>query len=43
MTNYNTQRELFPSNTIAGMFNFGPAELFAVEEKAERDAPKVEF
>jgi len=43
VTNYNTQRELFPSNTIAGMFNFGPAELFAVEEKAERDAPKVEF
>ena len=43
VTNYNTQRELFPSNTIAGMFNFGPAELYEVEEKAERDAPKVEF
>ena len=43
VTNYNTQRELFPSNTIAGIFNFGPAELYEVEEKAERDAPKVEF
>ena len=43
VTNYNTQRELFPSNMVAGMFNFGPAELFEVEEKAERDAPKVEF
>ena len=43
VTNYNTQRELFPSNMIAGMFNFNQAELFEVEEKAERDAPKVEF
>ena len=43
VTNYNTQRELFPSNMIAGMFNFKPAELFEVEEKAERTAPKVEF
>jgi len=41
--NYNTQRELFPSNMIAGMFNFNQAELYEVEEKAERDAPKVEF
>ena len=43
VTNYNTQRELFPSNMIAGMFNFNQAELYEVEEKAERDAPKVEF
>src|SRR5689334_1729029 len=25
---YNTDRERFPTNLIAGMFNFGPAELF---------------
>ncbi len=43
VTNYNTQRDLFPANMIAGMFNFNPARLFEIEEQAERDAPKVEF
>jgi LemA protein len=41
--NYNTQRESFPSNIIAGMFNFGAAELFQLENAAEREAPKVSF
>ena len=27
---YNTDREVFPSNIIAGIFNFGPAELFVI-------------
>lgn len=40
---YNTQREVFPTNIIAGMFNFGPAELFQVENAAEKEAPKVSF
>jgi LemA protein len=40
---YNTGREIFPTNLIAGMFNFGPAELFVVEKAAEREAPKVSF
>jgi LemA protein len=40
---YNTQREVFPSNLIAGMFNFGPAELFLVQKPEEREAPKVSF
>jgi len=40
---YNTQREVFPSNIIAGMFNFAPAELFVVEEPAQKEAPKVQF
>jgi len=40
---YNTQREVFPSNIVAGMFNFGPAELFKVEKAEEREAPKVSF
>jgi len=40
---YNTGREVFPSNLIAGMFNFGPAELFVVEKAEEREAPKVSF
>jgi LemA protein len=38
---YNTRRELFPSNIIAGMFNFGVAELFQIEEPAEKPVPKV--
>ncbi|MFW5925113.1 MAG: LemA family protein [Myxococcota bacterium] len=40
---YNTKRESFPTNLIAGMFNFGPAELFEIEAKEEREAPKVSF
>lgn len=40
---YNTRREVFPSNIIAGMFGFAPAQLFAVENEAEREAPKVSF
>ncbi len=40
---YNTAREVFPTNIIAGMFNFGPAELFAVEKPEQREAVKVSF
>ena len=40
---YNTARESFPSNIIAGMFHFAPAELFQIENKAEKEAPKVSF
>jgi LemA protein len=40
---YNTDREVFPSNLIAGMFNFLPAELFVVEKAEEKVAPKVSF
>lgn len=40
---YNTRREVFPSNIIAGVFNFAPAQLFTVENPAEREAPKVSF
>ena len=40
---YNTDREIFPSNLIAGMFNFAPAELFVVEKAEEKVAPKVSF
>ena len=40
---YNTQREVFPSNIIAGMFNFGSAEMFVVEKPEQREAPKVQF
>src|SRR5262250_673859 len=40
---YNTARESFPTNTIAGTFNFGPAELFVIEKPEEKEAPKVSF
>jgi LemA protein len=40
---YNTDREVFPSNLIAGMFNFTPAELFVVDKPEQKDAPKVSF
>ena len=40
---YNTDREVFPSNLIAGMFNFGAAELFVVDKPEQKDAPKVQF
>ena len=40
---YNTDREVFPSNIIAGAFNFAPAELFVIEKPEEKEAPKVNF
>ena len=43
VTAYNTKTEVFPSNIIAGIFNFGQAVLFEVADESERDAVKVEF
>ena len=40
---YNTDREVFPSNLIAGMFNFTAAELFVIDKPEEKEAPKVKF
>jgi LemA protein len=40
---YQTKKELFPSNIVAGMFNFPDKEYFEIEEAAEREAPKVSF
>jgi LemA protein len=40
---YNTSRETFPNVVLAGMFGFLPAELFHVDDPAERNAPKVSF
>ena len=40
---YNTVRELFPTNLVAGAFNFTAAELFVVERPEEKQAPKVSF
>ena len=43
VTVYNTDRETFPNVIFAGMFGFLPAELFHIEDPAERSAPKVSF
>ena len=40
---YNTKREVFPTNIIAGSFNFAPAELFVIDKPEEKEAPKVAF
>jgi len=40
---YNTKREVFPTNILAGMFNFGPAELFVIDKPEQKEAPKVSF
>jgi LemA protein len=40
---YNTSRQSFPTNVVAGMFNFGGAELFVIEDAAEKQAPRVSF
>jgi LemA protein len=40
---YNTYRESFPQNQVAGMFGFKEAPLFEVEVEEQREAPKVSF
>ena len=40
---YNTARESFPTNILAGMFNFASAELFVVDKPEQKEAPKVQF
>jgi len=43
VTVYNTGRETFPTNIVAGMFSFTSATLFEIENEAEKEAPKVSF
>jgi len=43
VTAYNTKTESFPTNIIAGMFNFKPSILFEVSDEKEREAVKVDF
>ncbi len=40
---YNTTRETFPNVVFAGMFGFTEAQLFQIENAAERQAPQVKF
>ena len=43
VTFYNTSREKIPTNIVAGICGFGPAELFEVSKPEEREAVKVSF
>lgn len=40
---YNTRRESFPSNIVAGMFHFQKKPLFEVASDVERENVKVQF
>jgi len=40
---YNTHIQVFPTNLIATMFNFGRRDFFEVKAEEEREAPKVQF
>lgn len=42
-TLYNTKQMQFPTNLVAGMASATPAELWAIEDAAERAVPKVDF
>ncbi|HDP36150.1 MAG TPA: LemA family protein [Candidatus Hydrogenedentes bacterium] len=40
---FNNKIEMFPSNIVAGMFNFTKSDFFEIEDAAEREVPKVSF
>ena len=43
VTTYNTAVKAFPSNLVASMFKFAPAELFEVSNEKARENVKVSF
>jgi LemA protein len=40
---FNNKIQMFPSNIVAGMFNFKEAEFFELEDAKEKEVPKVSF
>ena len=40
---FNNKIQMFPSNIIAGMFNFGKRDFFELGDESEREVPKVSF
>jgi LemA protein len=40
---FNNKIQMFPSNIVAGMFNFTAEEFFEIEDAGEREVPKVDF
>ncbi|HZI94729.1 MAG TPA: LemA family protein [Patescibacteria group bacterium] len=43
VAHYEESRQTFPTNLVAGAFNFEKRDYFKVEEPAAREAPKVSF
>ncbi len=43
MRDYNTTIEQVPSNIVANAFRFQPEEFFELDDRAEREVPKVDF
>jgi len=39
----NNKVEMFPSNIIAGMFNFAKEQFFELKDEDQREAPQVDF
>ena len=42
-TKFNIARETFPSNLFASSFGFAPAELFQIQDAADRQVPTVDL
>jgi len=40
---FNNKIQMFPSNIVAGMFNFAKRDFFEIEDAAEKAVPKVSF
>jgi len=40
---YNNKIQMFPSNLVAGVFNFTKRDYFEISNEAERSVPKVNF
>ncbi|MCL6494198.1 MAG: LemA family protein [Ignavibacterium sp.] len=40
---YNNKIQMFPSNIVAGMFNFKEEEFFELKDQTEKEVPKVSF
>ena len=40
---FNNKIQMFPSNIVANMFNFGKRDFFEIEVAVEREVPKVSF
>jgi LemA protein len=42
-TLYNTKQQQFPTNLVAGMAKAAPADLWEIEDHAQRAVPAVDF
>jgi LemA protein len=42
-TQYNTKQQQFPTNMVAGLAKAAPAELWEIEDQAERAVPTVDL